>query len=90
MCSAFFRGTSLDQDVKFKDQEKKLIKGRKWPEQFKQKVDLNKVQLDLIKIWIERRIEELINDEDEILNNYAISLIEDAKDRKEDLCPMKM
>jgi serine/arginine repetitive matrix protein 1 len=51
---------------------------------------LNKVQLDLIKIWIERRIEELIGDEDEILNNYAISIIEDAIDKKEDLCPMKM
>ena len=40
----------------------------------------------MIKMWIERRITELIGDDDDILINYAISLLEDA----EILCPMKI
>lgn len=43
MCAAFFRGTQLEQNVKFQDKEKKLIKNWKWPAIFEEKVDLKRV-----------------------------------------------
>jgi len=42
---SFFKGTSTDQDIRFKNKEKKLIANTKWPEEFEQKVDLSKVFL---------------------------------------------
>ena len=77
MSASFFRGTQLDQNVKFKDKEAKLIKAREWPEIFDSKVDIKKVSLDVIKIWIERRLTELMGDEDEIVINFAISMLEE-------------
>ena len=73
MWQSFFRGTQLEQDVKFKDKNKKLIKERTWPDIFEQKVDLNKVDLKSINKWIDQRITELLGDDDDIVINFAIS-----------------
>ena len=43
MAAAFFRGTGIDQNVKFKDKDKQLIKETEWPAEFDQRVDLSKV-----------------------------------------------
>ena len=43
MAAAFFRGTGIDQNVKFKDKDKQLIKETEWPAEFEQLVDLTKV-----------------------------------------------
>ena len=43
MAAAFFRGTGIDQNVKFKDKDKQLIKETEWPAEFEQPVDLTKV-----------------------------------------------
>ena len=43
MAASFFRGTQIDQNVKFKDKEKELIKKMKWPSDFDLTVDLKKV-----------------------------------------------
>jgi len=72
-----------------------LIKSRKWPEIFETVVDLKKVQIDVIKIWIERRITELLGCEDDIVYNFAISLLEDAAEdmtgkTATKLCPKKL
>ena len=43
MSAAFFRGTQIDQNVKFKDKDKQLMNETKYPSEFNQKVDLSKV-----------------------------------------------
>ncbi len=43
MTASFFRGTQLDQNVKFKDKEKELLKAWKWPPEFDKPVNINKV-----------------------------------------------
>lgn len=43
MTAAFFRGTKVDQNVKFKDKDKQFIKQWKWPAEFDQPIDLSKV-----------------------------------------------
>jgi hypothetical protein len=40
--------------VKFKDKDQKLIREWNWPEHF-QRIDLNKVQLDVLEPWIAHR-----------------------------------
>ena len=43
MAAAFFRGTQIDQNVKFKDKDRQLIRETEWPAEFEQPVDLSKV-----------------------------------------------
>lgn len=89
MCASFFRGTQLDQNVKFQDKNKKLIKERSWPDIFNHKVDFNKVDLKSVSTWIEKRVTELLGDDDDIVINFAISQLEQSTKEKP-LCPKEM
>ena len=41
---SFFKGTSQEQDARFKDKEKKLIQSTEWPVEFDKSVDISKVR----------------------------------------------
>ncbi len=43
MAASFFRGTALDQNVKFKDKDLELTKKWQFPPEFDQHVNLSKV-----------------------------------------------
>jgi len=92
MCASFFRGTQLDQNVKFQDKNKKLMKEWSWPKIFDQKVDVSKVNLTKINAWIEQRITELLGDDDDIVINFAISQLEESTKNATNkfLCPKNM
>ncbi|PRP86739.1 hypothetical protein PROFUN_02888 [Planoprotostelium fungivorum] len=72
----FLKGTSLEQDVRFKDKQKKLLKSMKFPPEYSTKVDMKKVELAVMKPWIETRVQELLQLDDEILIAYLFSLLE--------------
>jgi serine/arginine repetitive matrix protein 1 len=44
MAGNFFKGTSTDQDARFSDKQKKLIRQKQWPELFDTKIDMKKVR----------------------------------------------
>lgn len=46
-----FKGTSVDQDPRFPDKQKKLMAKMNFPPEFEQRVDVNKVRLEVIKPW---------------------------------------
>lgn len=48
MAASFFRGTQLDQNVKFKDKDKELTKKWNFPPEFDTAVDLKKVSIGVI------------------------------------------
>lgn len=48
---------------------------------------LNKVEMKVIKQWIERKLTEIFGFEDEFLINYTVSLLES---KEEKLNPKKM
>ncbi|KAG2206153.1 hypothetical protein INT47_003802 [Mucor saturninus] len=75
--AGFFKGTSADQDSRFSNKEKKLLKSMSFPPEYDQKVDMKKVNLDVIKPWISNRITELLGLEDEIVIDYTCSLLEE-------------
>ncbi|KAI8979145.1 PWI domain-containing protein [Mycotypha africana] len=83
--AGFFKGTSADQDSRFSNKEKKLLKTMSFPPEFEQKVNMKKVNLDVIRPWISNRITELLGFEDEVVVDYASSLLEE-----EDLDPKRM
>ncbi|KAF7357553.1 putative PWI domain-containing protein [Mycena sanguinolenta] len=53
--AGFFKGTSADQDRRFADKEQKLLKSTKFPSHFEKKVDMRKVNLNVIKPWIAKK-----------------------------------
>ena len=56
----FFQGTSADQDNRFSDKEKKLLKQMKFEDALSTKVEMKKVKLDVMKPWISERINQLL------------------------------
>jgi serine/arginine repetitive matrix protein 1 len=75
--AGFFKGTSTDQDRRFADKELKLLRTMKFPPEFDQKVDMRKVNLQVMKPWIAKKVVELVGFEDEVVVEYAMGLLED-------------
>lgn len=74
-----YRGTSLTQDVRFANKEKKLMASLKFPPEYNTKVDMKKVQLEVIKPWISQQITKLLGFEDEVLIGYVFGLLEEKQ-----------
>ncbi|KAI8393875.1 PWI domain-containing protein [Radiomyces spectabilis] len=75
--AGFFKGTSSEQDSRFSNKEKKLLKSMSFPPEFDQKVDFKKVNMDVIKPWISNRITQLLGFEDEVVIDFACGLLEE-------------
>ncbi|KAJ7610258.1 hypothetical protein DFH06DRAFT_1485605 [Mycena polygramma] len=75
--AGFFKGTSADQDRRFADKEQKLLKSTKFPAHFDKKVDMRKVNMNVIKPWIAKKIVEFVGFEDDILIGYAMELLDE-------------
>ncbi|THD20160.1 hypothetical protein D915_008941 [Fasciola hepatica] len=75
--AGFFKGTSTEQDARFSDKKKKLMKTMKFGENLSQKVDMTRVNLDCIKPWIIKRVTELLNFEDEVVWDYVLNQLDE-------------
>ncbi|GAB66223.1 splicing factor, partial [Plasmodium cynomolgi strain B] len=69
----FYKGTNTEQTPYFGDKEKKLIEKMTWPEIYNQKIDLTKINLDVVGKWIHKRLIEILGFEDDILYEYCVS-----------------
>ncbi len=54
----------------------KLLKTLKFPKEYDLKVDLNKVNWEVMKGWVAKRITELLGMEDEVLVGYVFEQLE--------------
>jgi len=77
--AGFFRGTSADQDNRFSDKEKKLLKQMKFDESLATKIDIKKIKLDVLKPWITERIAQILGMEDDVLVEFIFNQL-DTKD----------
>ncbi|VDL75702.1 unnamed protein product [Nippostrongylus brasiliensis] len=75
--AGFFRGTSSDQDGRFSDKEKKLLKQMKFEDTLDRKINMDKINLDVIKPWITMRINEILGIEDDVVIEYIMSQLEE-------------
>ncbi|XP_024386347.1 uncharacterized protein [Physcomitrium patens] len=77
MSGGFFRGTSADQDTRFSNKMKKLLKSQKFAPELDVMIDTSKVQMDVIKPWVAIRVTELLGFEDEVLINFINGMLEE-------------
>ncbi|KAL9933542.1 hypothetical protein V8E36_007718 [Tilletia maclaganii] len=68
---------ALESDSRWTDKESKSLAQLSFPDSFKQSVDLRKVQMQVIRPWITARVTELLGIEDDVVAEYATSLLED-------------
>lgn len=81
--SGGFRGVSAEQDPRFSDKQKKLLKTLKFSKDLLElKVDLRKVNWSIMRGWISRRTSELLGFEDDVLIGYIAEQLEGQEVRK--------
>ena len=64
---------------RFGDKEQKLIKQTSFPPEFETKIDLTKIQMEVLTPWITQKITELLGVEDDILASLVMNLLEEEK-----------
>ena len=60
----------------FCSKDAKLLKTLKFPKEYDLKVDLNKVNWEVMKGWVAKRITELLGLEDEVVIGYVLEQLE--------------
>ena len=80
---AGLRGVSAEQDGRFRNKEKALLKKleKTFPAEFAVKVDLTSVNWDVMKPWIAKRVTELLGLEDDVVIGYVNEQLEGNKVR---------
>lgn len=73
------QGTNLNQDSRFSDKEKKLMKSMKFSDELGKKVDMSKVKLDILRPWISEKITQLLKLEDDVVEAYVVNQLEAEK-----------
>lgn len=73
------QGTSLTQDTRFCDKEKKLLKELKFSDTLQKKVDMTKVKLEVLRPWISQKLTQMMKLEDDVVENYVINQLEQDK-----------
>jgi len=76
--AGYYRGTTADQDTRFGDKTKKLMKTLKFSDQLNETVDMRKVKLDAMKPWIHEKLTEILGFEDDVVIDYAINQLEET------------
>jgi len=77
--AGFFKGTSADQDCRFSDKNKKLMKTMKFADNLDKKIDMKKVKLEIMKPFITGRLNAMMIEEDEVIIEYVFSQLEETK-----------
>jgi len=77
--AGYFRGTTAQQDARFADKKKKLMKTMKFAEGLDRKVDMAKVNVDSIKPWIAQRLTELLGMDDDVIVELVYNYLEEPR-----------
>uniref|UniRef100_A0A1A9ZS89 Serine/arginine repetitive matrix protein 1 n=1 Tax=Glossina pallidipes TaxID=7398 RepID=A0A1A9ZS89_GLOPL len=81
-----FTGTTQQQDTRFSDKEKKLMKQMKFGDCLNKRVDMSKVKLDVLRPWISKKITDILHIEDDVVAEFVYNQLEEEKFP----CPKKM
>lgn len=66
--AGFFRGTSSDQDNRFANKQKKLLKELNFSPILATKLNMSKINIESLKPWIETKIKDVLEKDDELLS----------------------
>ena len=77
-----YNGTKLGQDSRFKNPDKDILSSMKIPKIYKTTVSKNNLTiLPIIKLWLNKRINDILEFEDETLANLIINLIKSSSEK---------
>ena len=77
-----YNGTKLGQDSRFKNPDTKILSSMKTPKIYKTTVSKNNLTIiPIIKLWLNKKISEILEFEDETLANLIINLIKSSKEK---------
>lgn len=77
---SFFKGTSINQDGRFINKDKKLIEKIDFPPEYSTQINKNKLNLEIIKSWVDKKLTDILGFEDECLCSYIINLIDEYEE----------
>lgn len=72
------RGTTYEQDPRYKDKESKMLASKQWPLEYEVEVNMQKVNLDIIKTWVTKQISDILGVEDDILVGLIVGALEES------------
>ncbi|KAI0988088.1 hypothetical protein GJ496_008518 [Pomphorhynchus laevis] len=75
--AGFFKGTSTEQDSRFSNAQKKMMKTMRFADGLDTKIDMSKVNLDVIKPWIAKRMLEILDVDDDVVIDFAMNQLEE-------------
>ncbi|VDN82639.1 unnamed protein product [Brugia pahangi] len=75
--AGFYRGTSSEQDSRFTDKERKLLKQMRFEEALDEKICMDRVNLDVLKPWITAKLNDILGIEDDVVIEYVFSQLEE-------------
>ena len=75
--AGFFRGTNADQDNRFSDKEKKLLKTMKYEESILTKIDWSKIRMEVLKPWITKRVTQLLGMDDDVVTEFIFNQLDE-------------
>lgn len=77
-----YNGTKLGQDSRFKNPDNEILSSMKIPKIYKTTIKKeNIVILPLIKLWVNKKINDMLEFEDETLTNLIINLIKSSNEK---------
>ena len=77
-----YNGTRLGQDSRFKNPDKDILSSMKTPKSFKTTVSKhNLIIYPIIKLWLNKKISDILEFEDETLINLIINLIKSSEEK---------
>lgn len=83
MAGNFFRGTTVDQDGRWGKSDEKLMakmqKAGKFAAILDTKIDIKKVNIDIISKWVTEKTIEVLGFEDEIVVNLVINMLQEDR-----------
>lgn len=83
MAGTMFRGTNVEQDSRWGRMDKKMLtameKNGAFAAILETKVDLKKINVDIMAKWVTERIVQILGFEDEIVINLIINMLNSQK-----------
>jgi hypothetical protein len=76
MSGISFRGTSVEQDSRFGDKNKKLQQTLTFPDIYSRPVHIDKVNVSVLKPWVTERVTQLMGVDDEVISMMVLNSLE--------------
>lgn len=79
MSTNFYRGVDQSRDARFSDKSQKLLKTMSFPATYSTPVDLSKVNLTVLRPWIQSKLTEIMGFDDDVVQSFLLNELEQGQ-----------